>query len=188
MPPANRAPQAGARPRSPAQHVGALRAAFAALFDDGWETLEDLPPLKTHGVRRNAEEDHHHQRFARYFLRPVDQSLSRLRAWLQLLLCPADPRLYGSVAGARFRKQAVRQDQRGANCCRQELSNPNYVPKTIAIGTNTDPYQPIERELPHHAAILEVLSEFNHPVGIVTKSALVLRDLDILQPWPRKIW
>ena len=54
------------------------------------------------------------------------------------------------------------------------------MPRTIAIGTNTDPYQPIEKQHQIMRRILEVLDQFNHPVGIVTKSALVLRDLDIL--------
>jgi DNA repair photolyase len=60
------------------------------------------------------------------------------------------------------------------------LSAPGYVPKTIAIGTNTDPYQPIERRYKIMRGILEVLERAGHPVGIVTKSNLVLRDLDIL--------
>jgi hypothetical protein len=83
-----------------------------ALFDDGWETLEELPPLKT-TVFIERRSRSHPQPIARYFLRPLDQSLSRLRAWLFLLLCEAHPRLYGPVAGPRFRKQAVRQDQCG---------------------------------------------------------------------------
>jgi DNA repair photolyase len=62
----------------------------------------------------------------------------------------------------------------------RELADPAYRPRTIAIGTNTDPYQPIERRYRIMRRILEVLSAANHPVGIVTKSALVLRDLDIL--------
>ena len=62
----------------------------------------------------------------------------------------------------------------------RELSAPDYQPRTIAIGTNTDPYQPIEREYRVMRGILEVLERCGHPVGIVTKSALVLRDLDIL--------
>jgi DNA repair photolyase len=62
----------------------------------------------------------------------------------------------------------------------RELSAPGYVPKIIAIGTNTDPYQPIERRYKIMRRILEVLDGAGHPVGIVTKSALVLRDLDIL--------
>ena len=62
----------------------------------------------------------------------------------------------------------------------KELSAAGYEPKVIAIGTNTDPYQPIERRYKVMRRILEVLDRAGHPVGIVTKSALVLRDLDIL--------
>jgi DNA repair photolyase len=68
----------------------------------------------------------------------------------------------------------------------RELSAPNYVPKIIAIGTNTDPYQPIERDYQVMRGILEVLDRAGHPVGIVTKSALVLRDLDILARMARR--
>src|SRR3954449_7149213 len=67
-----------------------------------------------------------------------------------------------------------------AELLERELSAPNYSPRTIAIGTNTDPYQPIEKQYQVMRRILEVLDRFGHPVGIVTKSALVLRDLDIL--------
>lgn len=63
-----------------------------------------------------------------------------------------------------------------------ELRNPKYRPAVIAFGTNTDPYQPVEREQRLTRQILEVLAEFNHPFGIVTKSALVTRDLDIIGP------
>ena len=62
----------------------------------------------------------------------------------------------------------------------KELSAPGYMPRTIAMGTNTDPYQPIEKKMRIMRSILEVLREFRHPVGIVTKSPLVLRDIDIL--------
>src|SRR5439155_27023943 len=62
----------------------------------------------------------------------------------------------------------------------RELSAPGYQPRTIAIGTNTDPYQPIDRRFQIMRCILEVLERAGHPVGIVTKSALVVRDIDIL--------
>ena len=64
----------------------------------------------------------------------------------------------------------------------KELARPRYQPKVIAFGTNTDPYQPVERE--HHITrdLLEVLWRARHPLTIVTKSALVVRDLDILAP------
>lgn len=68
---------------------------------------------------------------------------------------------------------------------RQELSHPRYVCATIALGVNTDCYQPVEREWRITRSIIEVLSEFRHPVGIITKSALVERDLDLLAPMAR---
>src|SRR6185312_8786582 len=61
-----------------------------------------------------------------------------------------------------------------------ELARPGYVCKPIALGTNTDPYQPVERRLRVTRSILEVLARCRHPVTIVTKGALVLRDLDLL--------
>jgi DNA repair photolyase len=64
----------------------------------------------------------------------------------------------------------------------KELSKSAYAPSVIALGANTDPYQPIERQLAITRSILRVLSDFNHPVGITTKSALVERDIDILKP------
>ena len=72
-------------------------------FDDGWQSLEELPPVQDLGHRGAGAENHHPQRIARHRLRPLDQSLSRLRARLHLLLRAADPRLSGAVAGARFR-------------------------------------------------------------------------------------
>jgi DNA repair photolyase len=69
---------------------------------------------------------------------------------------------------------------------RRELARRGYKPETLALGTNTDPYQPIEREMRITRGILEVLAEFNHPVMIVTKSDLVTRDLDILGPMAEK--
>jgi DNA repair photolyase len=69
---------------------------------------------------------------------------------------------------------------------RDELSKPGYRPEVIALGANTDPYQPIERRLGITRGILEVLAEFRHPVSIVTKSDLVRRDLDLLAPMARQ--
>ena len=73
-----------------------------------------------------------------------------------------------------------------ATLLRGELAKPGYRCRMIALGTNTDPYQPVEREHQITRSILEVLSEHEHPVGIVTKSALVTRDIDILAPMARK--
>jgi DNA repair photolyase len=68
----------------------------------------------------------------------------------------------------------------------KELSAPGYVPKVIAMGTNTDPYQPIERKWRVTRKILEVLRDAGHPVAIVTKSGLVARDIDILSDMARR--
>ena len=73
-----------------------------------------------------------------------------------------------------------------ASLLERELSAPGYAVKTIAIGTNTDPYQPVERKERVMRRVLEVLALSNHPVAIVTKSALVLRDLDLLAPMAEK--
>jgi DNA repair photolyase len=61
-----------------------------------------------------------------------------------------------------------------------ELARPSYVCKPITIGANTDPYQPVERRLKVTRSILEVLARTRHPMSIITKSALILRDLDLL--------
>jgi DNA repair photolyase len=68
----------------------------------------------------------------------------------------------------------------------RELAKPDYKLRPIAIGTNTDPYQPIEKEWRIMRQILEVLKEANHPVMIVTKSAMVTRDIDLLAPMAEK--
>jgi DNA repair photolyase len=65
---------------------------------------------------------------------------------------------------------------------REELSKPAYVCESITLGANTDPYQPVERSRGITRAVLEVCAEFNQPVTIVTKNALVERDIDILAP------
>src|SRR3954447_12811502 len=73
-----------------------------------------------------------------------------------------------------------------AELLRAELAKPGYKPTCIALGANTDCYQPIERKYKITRQILEVLAECNHPVSLVTKSALVERDLDILGPMAEK--
>lgn len=67
-----------------------------------------------------------------------------------------------------------------AGVLRRELSRPAYRPAVLAIGTNTDPYQPVEREHRVMREVLEVLRDFRHPLGIVTKGTLIERDLDLL--------
>lgn len=73
-----------------------------------------------------------------------------------------------------------------AELLRAELAKPGYRCETIVIGSNTDPYQPIEREWGITRQVLQVLAECEHPVGLITKSALVERDIDILAPMAAK--
>jgi len=72
-----------------------------------------------------------------------------------------------------------------AELLRKELAKPSYVCSPINLGANTDPYQPIERRYRITRSVLEVLAEFRHPCTIITKNALIERDLDILEPMAR---
>jgi DNA repair photolyase len=91
----------------------------------------------------------------------------------------------GYSPGLDFETKLIFKPEVGA-LLEKELRRPNYVPKVMALGSNTDPYQPVERTLKLTRAVLEVLDKFNHPVGIVTKSAGVLRDLDILSAMAKR--
>ena len=88
-------------------------------FDDGWEHVEDDQPprLRDPAQRRRDAHDHRPQRLAGYRLRPLDQPVSRLRARLHLLLCPAEPCLSWPVARPRFRDPHLLQAARGGAAC-----------------------------------------------------------------------
>ena len=169
---------AGAAPS--ANPAGRYEPVAREAFDDGWDLDEEPPPLPHRGDRREAAHDHHPERFARHLLRPLDQSLPGLRA--RLLYCFARPThaFQGLSLGPRLRDQDLRQAERRRSSSRRSCARRGYEPKTIALGANTDPYQPVERRFRITRGILEVLDRANHPVGIVTKSALVTRDIDIL--------
>ncbi|MEA2952419.1 MAG: hypothetical protein QOJ96_1939 [Alphaproteobacteria bacterium] len=148
-------------------------------FDDGWRSLEDLPPFKTTVtvdstrkiITRNESPDI-----------SFDRSINPYRGCEHgCVYCFARPThaYLGLSPGLDFESKLFVKPE-AATLLEKELSAKNYQPRTIAIGTNTDPYQPIERKYQVMRRILEVLERAGHPVGIVTKSALVLRDLDIL--------
>lgn len=156
-----------------------------SLFDDGWQGLEDLPAFRT-----EVFEEEPRTIIARNDSPDVgfDQSINPYRGCEHgCSYCYARPAhaYMGLSPGLDFESKLFAKPNAAA-LLRAELSARNYVPKTIALGANTDAYQPIERERRITRAVLEVLSEFNHPVGIVTKSALVTRDIDILAPMARK--
>ena len=148
-------------------------------FDDGWEKIEELPPFKTTVtvdatrkiITRNDSPD--------IFF---DRSINPYRGCEHgCVYCFARPThaYIGLSPGLDFESKLFMKPK-APDLLERELSAPGYVPKIIAIGTNTDPYQPTERRHQIMRRILEVLDSAGHPVGIVTKSALVLRDLDIL--------
>ncbi len=154
-------------------------------FDDGWQSLDDLPPFKT------VEREERARRIITRNQSPdlgFDRSINPYRGCEHgCIYCFARPThaYHGMSAGLDFETQLfVKPD--APELLRKELAASNYVPRTIAMGTNTDPYQPIERKWKLTRRILEVLRDTNHPVGIVTKSALVLRDLDILSEMAAK--
>ena len=155
------------------------------VFDDGWGTLEQLPPFKTEVqverprtiITRNNSPDI-----------SFDRSINPYRGCEHgCVYCFARPThsYMGLSPGLDFEsKLFVKPD--AARLLDKELSKEGYQPRTIAIGTNTDPYQPIEKKYRIMREILEVLEARQHPVGIVTKSALVGRDIDILSRMAEK--
>jgi DNA repair photolyase len=119
---------------------------------------------------------------------PFDRSINPYRGCEHgCVYCFARPThaYLGLSPGLDFETKLLYKPE-AARLLERELRKSSYQCKTMAMGTNTDPYQPVEKTLRLTRGILEVLSAFNHPVGIVTKSALVLRDLDILGPMAEK--
>ncbi len=88
---------------------------------------------------------------------------------------------WGYSAGKDF-EEKILVKERASELLRKKLSSPSWRPRPIALSGNTDCYQPVEKKLEITRSLLEVFSEFGHPVGIITKNALVQRDLDILAP------
>jgi len=159
---------------------GRYEAEARVAFDDGWQSLDELPPFKTtvgldtsrKVIARNESPDI-----------GFDRSINPYRGCEHgCIYCFARPThaWLGLSSGLDFESKLLAKPDASA-LLEKELSAPGYEPKTIAIGTNTDPYQPIERDMKIMRGILEVLERTGHPVGIVTKSALVVRDIDILQ-------
>jgi DNA repair photolyase len=148
--------------------------------DDGWIADEDEPaPLRTTVTRE----------FPKTVINkvdspdvPFDRSLNPYRGCEHgCAYCFARPThaFHGLSPGLDFETRLFAKPE-AAILLRRELAKPSYVCRPLAMGTNTDPYQPIEREWQLTRQVLEVLRDCGHPVTIVTKSALILRDIDIL--------
>jgi DNA repair photolyase len=160
---------------------GRFEPAQRETYDDGWERDEPLAPLKTEValekpktvITRNDSPD-----------LAFDRSINPYRGCEHgCVYCFARPThaYMGLSPGLDFETKLFAK-QGAAALLERELAHPHYKPQTIAIGTNTDPYQPIERTRRVMRSILEVLHRTSHPVAIVTKSNLVLRDMDLLAP------
>jgi DNA repair photolyase len=164
---------------------GRFEPVSRALEDDGWESLGDLPALQTEVqvekpraiISRNDSPD-----------LPFDRSVNPYRGCEHgCIYCFARPThaYMGLSPGLDFETKLYAKPD-AAKLLERELAKPGYKVRPIAIGTNTDPYQPIEKEWRIMRQVLEVLKACDHPVMIVTKSAMVMRDIDLLAPMAEK--
>ncbi len=146
---------------------------------DGWDIEEEPRRLATEVtceavktvMTRNTSPD-----------LPFDRSINPYRGCEHgCVYCFARPThcYLGLSAGLDFETQLIARPN-AAQALEQELRRKTYQPAALAIGTNTDPYQPIEKDHQIMRSCLEVLSDYNHPVAIVTKGTLIERDMDIL--------
>ncbi|MBF9060184.1 PA0069 family radical SAM protein [Rhodobacterales bacterium HKCCSP123] len=181
MPPSTPDPvTARARGRAAATNAAGRFERFTREAEpDGWERDEELPPLRTEVteerprrmITRNSSPDI-----------AFDRSINPYRGCEHgCIYCFARPghAYLGLSPGLDFETRLVARPE-APRVLEAELRRKGYVPDTIAIGTNTDPYQPIERDRRIMRGLLEVLQAFRHPVGVVTKGSLVTRDADIL--------
>ncbi len=161
---------------------GRFEPLTAEAFDDGWTGDDDAPaPLRTTVtaekagviITRNDSPDV-----------GFDRSINPYRGCEHgCIYCYARPAhaYMGLSPGLDFESRLFFKPE-AARLLERELSKPSYTPGAIHIGGNTDPYQPVERRLRVTRQVLEVLARFRHPFSIITKSALIERDLDILGP------
>src|SRR5215203_433009 len=158
---------------------GRFEAEARVAFDDGWQSLDELPPFKT-----TVSVDTSRKVIARNDSPDIgfDRSINPYRGCEHgCIYCYARPShaYLGLSPGLDFETRIFYKPQ-AASLLAAELRKKGYACRPIALGSNTDPYQPAERRLGITRAILEVLRDFRHPVTIVTKGALIQRDIDIL--------
>ena len=156
-----------------------FEAARLEAFDDGWDRQAEADKLQTILIRdatrsviaRNDSPD-------LAFGTSVNPYRGCEHGCIYCFARPSHAYL-GFSPGLDFETKIVFKPE-APRLLEKELSRPGYKPGVIVLGSNTDPYQPVERTLSLTRAILEVLERFNNPVGIITKSAGVVRDKDIL--------
>ncbi|WP_089847445.1 PA0069 family radical SAM protein [Salipiger marinus] len=172
---ADRRPGRGAASRD----SGRFERLSYADVSDGWDIPEDLPPLRTEVAEERPRSIITYNRSPDL---PFDRSINPYRGCEHgCIYCFARPShaYLGLSPGLDFETRLVARPQ-APQVLARELRARRYQPAPLAIGTNTDPYQPVERDRGIMRACLDVLRDFRHPVAIVTKGTLVERDIDVL--------
>jgi DNA repair photolyase len=164
---------------------GRFESMRAELIDDGWGNLDEvLPPLQTQVrpeparsiISRNKSPDV-----------GFDQSINPYRGCEHgCIYCYARPaHAYINLSPGLDFETKLFYKQDAAKLLEQEISAPGYRCSPITLGANTDAYQPIEREYRVTRSLIEVLAKHQHPLSIITKSALIERDIDVLAEMAR---
>lgn len=166
--------------------AGRFEPETKVAFDDGWDTIEDAaPPLRTTLTAEKAKT------IVTFNQSPdisFDRSINPYRGCEHgCIYCFARPShaYNGLSAGLDFESKLFFKPN-APELLLAALSKPNYKPRPIALGINTDAYQPVERDTQLTRRIVEVLAEHNHPVSFLTKSTLIQRDIDLIAPLAAK--
>jgi DNA repair photolyase len=177
-----RKPQAPLKGRGAASQVtGRFETSTTVGEDDGWGSVYDDEPVR---LRTTVTEERARTIISRNESPDIgfSQSINPFRGCEHgCVYCFARPShsYLGLSPGLDFETRLTAKTN-AVELLVREISRPGYVPAPIALGINTDAYQPIERDLRLTRRLLQVLSDCNHPVHFVTKSALITRDLDLL--------
>jgi DNA repair photolyase len=163
--------------------AGRFEPLAGVRIDDGWATPEELAGEK---LRTTVTDEHPKTIIATNASPdiPFERSINPYRGCEHgCVYCYARPThaYHGLSAGLDFETRLFAKPG-AARLLEDAFRKPGYVAKTIQLGANTDPYQPIERTRRITRGIVEVMARYKHPFGITTKSDLVLRDLDLLAP------
>jgi DNA repair photolyase len=161
--------------------AGRFEATTAVAYDDGWDIPEDQRPVRTE-VR--IERPRSAITWQRSPDLPFDRSINPYRGCEHgCIYCYARPShaFLNLSPGLDFETRLIARPGI-AEVLAAELRHKAYRPGPLAIGTNTDPYQPVERDHAIMRQVLEVLAAFQHPVWITTRGTTVERDIDLLAP------
>jgi DNA repair photolyase len=155
-------------------------------YDDGWDTIEEpAPRLETTLL------DDHAKTIITFNSSPdisFDRSINPYRGCEHgCIYCFARPtHAWGGLsAGLDFESRLFRK-KNAPDLLKRELARPGYVPRPLALGINTDAYQPVERTEELTRTLLRILSDHDHPVSLLTKSTLIQRDIDLIAPMAGK--